>query len=386
MSIAVVPSITGRRGTRGTGLRLSIDSEVDAVEWNDFVARHSAGTLFQTTHWEAFLKQYLDVPTYFATARSETGELVGSMLFWNEPFGYRQFLFERPVVSLFGSAFQRFLPAMQWLYGPLVHSQDPLESVEITRSILKEINDFSVAAGAVGIAGSPAPIHDPGAPDLGKLFEAEGFAAREWATYLVTLDDQLWESFDKSVRKAVRRTEKAGVVVERIANLTQLRDYYEQAVPSWRSRGARIFSFENYFVMWEVLRPVGAVEFFVARRDGEQLGGLGVWAFNGILTEFGVVRSQQSIDEKLYVGDLIKWGIMKWGVAQGFRLYDLAGVSPTPGAGKEEGILRFKKKWGGMPVGYSMFEKRFPGLKSSALATAESLMRRRKRAVSEEGA
>ena len=78
------------------------------------------------------------------------------------------------------------------------------------------------------------------------------------------------------------------------------------------------------------------------------------------------MRSQQSIDEKLYVGDLIKWEIMKWGVEQGFRLYDLAGFSPTPGAGKEEGIMRFKKKWGGMPIGYSMFEKRFPGLKSAA--------------------
>ena len=332
------------------------------------------GTLFQTTHWAAFLNRYLKIPTFFAVARSDSGEIVGSLLFWNEPAGYRQFLFERPVVSLLTPVLQHVLPTMQWLYGPLAQSGDQRQRVEISRALLNKVDEFARASGGVGIAGSPAPIHDFCAPDSDDLFAAEGFDARQWATFLVPLDGDLWERFDRSVRKAVRRTERAGIVVERVSTLEELREYYEQALPSWRSRGARIFSFENYVVMWEVLRPVGAVEFFVARRGGEQLGGLGVWGFNGILTEFGVVRSQRSIEEKLYVGDQIKWEIMKWGLEQEYRLYDLAGISPTPSGEKEEGIERYKKKWGGRRVSYSMFSKRYPGFKSSALATAEGLL------------
>ena len=51
--------------------------------------------------------------------------------------------------------------------------------------------------------------------------------------------------------------------------------------------------------------------------------------------------------ENLYSQDLIKWKIIEWGIENKMKYYDLAGFNPNPISKKEEGIIQFKKKWGG---------------------------------------
>ena len=76
-------------------------------------------------------------------------------------------------------------------------------------------------------------------------------------------------------------------------------------------------------------------------------------SFNGYVNEWGVARTALDTKEKFYAQDLLKWSIIRWGIDNKFRFYDLSGVNPTPTDSKEEGILRYKRKWGGKNIFYN---------------------------------
>jgi len=62
-------------------------------------------------------------------------------------------------------------------------------------------------------------------------------------------------------------------------------------------------------------------------------------------------------EKKLYSQDLIKWKIIEWGIENKMNWFDFAGANPKPQNQKEEGILRYKKKWGGKQYQYYIIGK-----------------------------
>ena len=359
-------------------MRVRVERIVDDEEWNRLIVSCPGGSLFQSTYWARLMDEYLGIPGYFMSAFDRAGQTVGCLLFFNEPPGYRRLFFERPLSGISLPVLRWALPSLTWLRGPLVTCSDPRERSTVCERMLAEVNEFGSNMGAVGVAPSPAPIHGVSGSEFEEIYTDLGFSQNQWATFLVDLtpeEDVLWGRLDRSARKAIRKTEREGVQVERIATLEELEQYYLQAAPYWQSRGARVFSFRNYSAMWQSLRPGEALEVFVARRGSEMLGGLGVWVYNGVMMEFGVVRAMESTGVNLHPGDLIKWEIMKWGHRMGHRTYDLAGVSPDPSTPKEEGIHRYKKKWGGEQVSYPVYERPFSGIKCSLVTTATRAVR-----------
>ena len=52
---------------------------------------------------------------------------------------------------------------------------------------------------------------------------------------------------------------------------------------------------------------------------------------------------------------------MEWGIKNKMKYYDLSGFNPEPISSKEEGIIKYKKKWGGKPYYYSrIISKKHP--------------------------
>ena len=92
----------------------------------------------------------------------------------------------------------------------------------------------------------------------------------------------------------------------------------------------------------------------MAKKDEKPVGGLFFSYFNKYIIEGGLARSPIDYKEKLYSQDLIKWKIIEWGVKNKMNWFDLAGANVNPKNQKEEGILRYKKKWGGKQFDYSI--------------------------------
>ncbi len=195
----------------------------------------------------------------------------------------------------------------------------------------------------------------PLAKDEGELVNA-GFKETKWATFLIDLTkdkDELWNKVNKSARKLVRRTLENGVTVRQINDAEEF-DGYQRLVNENRRRN-KVKEYPYSRAWWDCLVSNGLGRVFVAELDGELLGGLSVSLYNGYVNEWGAALSDKAREEKIYASDAIRWSVIEWAKVNGARYYDLTGVNPSPKNAKEEGIYRFKEKWGGTLYKYSEY-------------------------------
>jgi hypothetical protein len=98
----------------------------------------------------------------------------------------------------------------------------------------------------------------------------------------------------------------------------------------------------------------GAYSWLVAvGPEGTSLGTLGTYRHAGVATE---VMSSRDPGVASPAQDLLHWEAMRRHRDAGDEVFDLAGMSPDPATGKEEGIRRFKEKWGGAVVPAPQYE------------------------------
>ena len=187
---------------------------------------------------------------------------------------------------------------------------------------------------------------------LMKLPELE-FKKKQWSTYLIDLEktkEELFENLSKhNARKNIERSIERGVAIEEITK-KNIEEYFSLLNSARLSSGIK-GQIEEFYDLWNNLGKLGFGG-FLARKDGIPLGGLTFSSFNSYINEWGVARSQKDFNEKLYSQDLIKWKIIEWGLENKMKWYDLSGFNPNPTSKKEEGIMQYKKKWGGLKKDY----------------------------------
>lgn len=176
-----------------------------------------------------------------------------------------------------------------------------------------------------------------------------------WGTIQIDLTQtkaELLAGAKPSARKALRRAERDGITVRRIATLEDLDTYYIFACRCAKRYKKHMYGFEDFRNMWEQIRPQAYFETFVAEHKNEMIAGLSIWGQGNSIGELGSFQSERSFQEKLYGPDAIKWAVLSWAHDQGLATLDLSGVNPAP-KGKEIGIRQFKEKWGGIYYEYT---------------------------------
>ena len=59
--------------------------------------------------------------------------------------------------------------------------------------------------------------------------------------------------------------------------------------------------------------------------------------------------------ENLHEGDVLCWEMIKWAKEQGVRYFNMTGFDIDPKNSRQQGIRRFKSKWGGECVYYGYY-------------------------------
>ena len=89
--------------------------------------------------------------------------------------------------------------------------------------------------------------------------------------------------------------------------------------------------------------------FFVVKdKNHNILAVLAMYVYNGTATEIASALAPLSFEKKIPAQDLLHWEMMKVAKKLGCHTFDLAGFNPCPRTKKEEGIAKFKGKWGGV--------------------------------------
>lgn len=357
-------------------LRVEISEDVDAEAWNAFIARHPQADLMQTTHWAEIVADYHGhTPVYVQVF---DGELpVGALLMFVEPYFQMLTRASHPVSH---KLVKRALPVLRWKRGPIV--PDEGRRVEVLDALLSGLRDNARNSRAVGVIEATC-LPDMVQADCAGLLPGAG-AWHLHGTFLVDLsvgEEAIWASMKKVARKAVRRAEGQGIVVRRLTAAEDLDKVWRMLTEGWERLGTKYGRRRDFLdVIWRGLHPAGYCEFFLAELEGEPVGSMGVWQYNGYVYEFFSGRAHVADEGRLNVGDAIKWAIIQWGCAQGHRIYDLAGVAPVPKDAKETGIFSFKQKWGGVYAEYAVFSTVYRPLLSGSVDALHNLLRRAERA------
>jgi len=311
---------------------ISIDSEIEQPDkdWNKRMLDFKIGTTHQTTEQADFEKTVRGWNHNFLKFIDNKGNIVGQNVISLVP------KFDKPnkIFKIF-----KKLPVPQktlykWRYGPIIFDLEHIN--EIRGCLLNFIkNDKAEGTEPPLCPGIFSQVKNP-------------FKLKPWATFLIDLkisSQEIWSNFEKhSARKNIERANKKGVYVKKI-NRNILSDYLQLRKDPINEIQKKL-SLEKLQIHWDKFQSIGRTGFLAYYLE-KPIGGIMINPFNGYLNESGIARSTLDLREKLYAQDLLKWEIIKWGIENHHSYYDLTGVNPNPTSQKENGILRYKRKWGG---------------------------------------
>lgn len=349
---------------------LRFATTVERSTWNALLGRSDSGHFFQTWQWAALAKEMRGSEQRFFTLCEDNNRALGGLLLQREHLG-------TDAASRAGRA-AKLLPLMvyRWQHGPFLTSSG--EVADDFGTILGAVEEKARLEGALAIEGvNLAGYVDAFSPNITTLMREMGYKSNASATYLVDLTipgEELFNVFDRSVRKNVRRCRQKGLKVERVTSKEGWLEFANLFMESRRRQGLFVPSQRYVLGHNELLNQAGErlAELFLARYNGRALGALLVLAFNGWLTEAMSATSAYALKYRLPAQDFLKWEIIQWGKERGHHTFDLAGVAVKPMTAKEEGIRRFKAKFGGRYVEYFTYTK---AIRPVAYGLVESLRR-----------
>ena len=199
------------------------------------------------------------------------------------------------------------------------------------------------------------------APHTSAVFAAypEGAVHCRFGSYVIDLsksEEELWSAVHSKHRNVIRKAEKDGVIV------SCDKEYSEACKNLVNETAARqhIPGISDSAFMFMNANP--NVDFWVAIQNNEVVGAsVLLWSKYGCYYIYG----GSSVKSHAGAMNLLHWQAILSMKARGVRLYDFVGarVNPAPGS-KQEGIQRFKSRFGGeLKVGY-MWRYSFSPLKS----------------------
>jgi len=181
-------------------------------------------------------------------------------------------------------------------------------------------------------------------------------------TILVSLTDNkdiLWKNIKNKTRKNIGRLNNK-IEISEINNKMDLNLFYELYLEMAERSRIGIYPLSFFIDLFEQFYSLNFVKIFLAKYNDVPVGADIVLTFNNCITLYFTVDSNFSRKNKIYVGDFLKWHIIKWGYENGYEYFDLNGVELykiKKGNKKALSIYRFKSKWGGKLITFQDYEK-----------------------------
>lgn len=326
-----------------------VETEISKFDWDDSLLRNIASTTYQAISWQKmFSIAYGSIPI-FISAIDENKQILGQVAavihhewFWQN---------SGSLAKKFGKKFD-LGKELHWFYGPIIY-ENKFRSQILTR-ILDALEDVAIKHNVGIIRGISPPLDSDFINDE---FTEFGYSIQPWSTYIVNLEkstDELFKKLNKNTRYDIRKAEKNNLEFEVVENLDTLLEYKNLKFQAKKRDGGKVEQSEKFLqTHWKILSKINHEKFFLAKQNGEYVGGIFTLTFNKNIVQHGVVN----IKPTLQGGPFLTWNVIKWGIENNFKTFDLAGVNPNPKNQKEKQIQFYKSKWGGDKITYYLYTK-----------------------------
>jgi hypothetical protein len=323
-----------------------ISTEIHHVadkNWNKRLIESKFGTTSQMSESSFQFIKNNQIPIFLKFIDNK-GNIVGQLLlsevqrFQENPHREKNFTNKLNKFSKLLNLLKVKTKLYRWSYGPVIFND------ELSLDVYSALRKFLLSDGQHQVLGWQHPYSISGLSGL-----KNSFNIIKWNTYIIDLSktkDELFNNIEKhSGQKNIKRAIKRGIEIEEI-NEDNLFDYFTLLNSSKQNRGGLKSNYNYFSQVWKSFKPFGQYG-FLAKKDSKPISGLLFSCISGHIIEAGVARSIADKTNMLYSQDLIRWKIIEWGVDNNMKGYNLAGFNPNLSTKKENGIFRYKKKWGG---------------------------------------
>ncbi len=291
----------------------------ESAVWDAFVEAHPDGTIYHTMAWKAVTEEGLGHRAYYLRAIDGAGKIAGVL-----PLFFVRGIFGRRLVSV----------PMRDRGGVLARDNDIASRLLGKAIVLAQ----ELRCGYLELR-SLEPM------DSEVVREHSLLTEQNWVTTRIDLspgEECLWSRLDRdAVRWAIKNAERRGVSVEINNSESGMELFTDLFVRTRSAMGIPPFPRSLFLAIWRHLICAGKANLFVVRNGSEPIHAM--INFLSKDTFVPAYAAPQNAWRKWYPNECIFWHTIRWAARQGFRFYDFGADSP-----RQVGLLRFKKKWGGV--------------------------------------
>lgn len=293
-------------------------------DWDDFIIRHPAGTLFHSSSWLDILAKSQNL-TIIKTGFFENGILVGVMP-----------IFIKNIWPLRVAASPYLVEDTPYM-GLVIDADRFAEALNLLASFMKQ----------AGIHFLRIIQRDIISPEI----QLSGFKLIEKHTHVLDLtksEEEIWTTFEGRCRTAIRKAEKGGVSIKRETSREVIDAYYE--------------ILNNLYVGQKMTTP-NPKAFYYRLRDAfedDKFTMLTAWHAETLIAGAIIIHDRDRCYylngashydyNSLCPNNLIQWEAIRLAKSTGALWYDFVGSDI-------ERLAKFKKSFGGVLISYTCLEK-----------------------------
>ncbi|GJQ60485.1 MAG: GNAT family N-acetyltransferase [Candidatus Scalindua sp. AMX11] len=178
-----------------------------------------------------------------------------------------------------------------------------------------------------------------------------GFVYEGHLNYLNYLNcplDKIMSNLSRSTRQKIsRELRRDRVSISEINKRNQLTEWYTLLQKTYAVAKVSLAGISLFEAAFDILYPRGMIKFLLARVDG-----IGAACSVELIYKDAIYGWYGGMDRNFsyyHPTEMLTWHILKWGVENGYRVYDFGGAGKPD---EEYGVRDFKAKFGGTLVNY----------------------------------
>jgi serine/alanine adding enzyme len=306
-------------------------NEINEKDWRKFVFENKDGNIFQTPE---MYRVFFDTEHYepvFTALLDENGEIMATLL---------GALIEEP-----GRITRRFSRRIVVYGGPIISERGNRDY--LLERILRAHDDYAKRRAIFTEIRNLAPRGE-----LRPQFESAGYKYIDHLNILIDLslgEESVWQGLQRSKKKGIRKA-KRSVLIFSCLTASDLDEIFTLLEKTFRRLKHMLPPRSLFDAVFNILERKDLARIF-GTRVGNRLVAIQV-----ALTYKDVIYAWYSADIRTHptvrANDFTVWSTMKWGINQGYKLFDFGGAGRSD---KKYGVRDYKLQFGGKLVCYGQF-------------------------------
>lgn len=327
---------------------IKIVTDVVAKEWNSDLSKSNYSTYFQTSEYlqPNITMEYFPVFVYVVDQNNNVVGQLGIQIIRTSV------LYSSPLLRKFLKLISGITTRGIWLYGPIIHSQDKKQRLEILQAILDANNKIINRYGLVFLEGFSPPLDQLIDENYLKIFLDNGYKITKFVTHITDLTrsvDEIWSKVQKYTKTNVKRATKRGITTKELETFAEMKRVVSLHQKWAETKGLKITDYQQEVEELWKKHSSGIEKFFLAFNGDELISSISLSHFNNIVIPTQVLNAYSKSTS--LGGPALTWRAITWAKESNMKIYDITGgpllSDDEPDPDNTLPLTHYKRKWGG---------------------------------------